>query len=208
MVHGTVIDIKSSFGHNIKNWLLRQEPESRSLVVLFPGSIGAYFIPLLDYARNVALQRNCDVLNIEYGFTRTEHFLSYNFYDDIVRETQEAVTACDLARYERIYFISKSYGTLVAGEIADRLSAHSIKNLFLTPLEATLPYLAKQGCAIVMGTKDRLFPDISRIESLSDVQLYKFGGANHSLEIDDSYEKSLEILAAVSKIYDTFLCGG
>lgn len=75
----------------------------------------------------------------------------------------------------------------------------------MTPIEDTIPYMINKNCDVVIGTKDKLFPDTSKIESLTNITLKKICNAGHSLEISDSYEKSIEILMEVSKICDDFL---
>lgn len=104
------IIVKSSFGHIIKNWFLLHEPESESLVVLFPGAAGiCEDSPLLHYARKVALLSACDVLSIEYGYARTEYSNSRDFYDNILNETSEAINVCNPTKYRNIYFIKQKF---------------------------------------------------------------------------------------------------
>lgn len=205
MIHESDVCVQSSFGHTIRNWLLAQEPQSDALAVLFPGSNGTCDIPLLHYARKVALLSACDVLSLEYGYVRTEQSFSRELYSPILKESLQAVEACDLAKYRRIYFISKSFGTLIAGEIAGQVCHLPIKSLYLTPLEDTVPYMSKTNCTVVAGDRDNLFPDVFKLRDMGTVDLRVFPGAGHSLEVKDDYRKSLDILARVTDICHAFL---
>lgn len=61
--------------------------------------------------------------------------------------------------YERILFVSKSLGTVVAGG-RQRLGDEVIKHLFLTPIKATIPYLRRSQGMMIYGTADPQFgPD-------------------------------------------------
>ena len=201
----TDICVQSSFGHTIKNRLLAQEPRAEALAVLFPGGNGTCDIPLLHYARKVALQAACDVLSIEYGYVRTEHSLSWEMHDALLQEARQAVEACDLPKYRRIYFISKSLGTLIAGELAEKLRPAPICSLYLTPLEGTVAHIEKSGGIVVTGDQDRLFPDASILQTIPGIDLHVFAGANHSLEVPNDYHKSLELLTRVADICHRFL---
>lgn len=205
MIRGSDIVVASSFGHTISNSFLAQEPVSESLVVLFPGGGGTCDIPLLHYARKVALQSSCDVLSLEYGYVRTVHPLSRELLPDIVRETVAAIGACDPAKYRQVYFISKSFGTLVAAEALRSLSHLPVKSLFLTPLTDTVPYLLQTHCTVVLGDRDNLFPDIAPISGQANISLHVFEGAGHSLEAKVDYKRSLEMLGEVADICRDFL---
>ena len=63
-----------------------------------------------------------------------------------------------LKSYCKVYFISKSLGTLFAGEISNQMGDCDIKNLFLTPIEKTVPYMINTNCISVTGSNDKAFP--------------------------------------------------
>jgi len=206
MISENEISIKSSFGHSIKNCLLKNEPNSDSLLVLFPGGAGTCEMPLLHYAREVALQLSCDVLNIEYGYVRTEQTMSLGelFYP-IVDESIRAINACDPTSYRRLLFISKSFGTRIAGEIYGHFSHLPIRNLFLTPLEEVIPSISQANCTVIVGDKDPFFPDITKISKMPNVDLHIFKNTAHSLEVEGDYKKSLEILSNICMVYENFI---
>lgn len=51
-----------------------------------------------------------------------------------MKEAKEAVEICLSNGYKNIYFISKSLGTVIAGEISKYIGYDKINNLFLTPI--------------------------------------------------------------------------
>lgn len=59
-----------------------------------------------------------------------------------------------------------------------------------------------------MGSKDKFFSkeEIDKIKKYPQVELKIVEGAAHSLEIDEDYMKSLEILINVTKLYEDFVC--
>jgi len=206
MITEREIIVKSSFGHSIKNYLLENEPGSDSLLVLFPGGAGICEMPLLHYAREVALQLSCDVLNIEYGYVRTEQKMSLDeLFENIVDETIKALNECKLTEYRQLLFLSKSFGTRIAAEIYNQLCYLPIRNLFLTPLEDIIPTISKSNCTVIIGDKDENFPDITKISKMPNVDLHMFNNTAHSLEVKNDYKKSLEILGDICVIYEDFI---
>ncbi|MFL0270090.1 alpha/beta hydrolase [Candidatus Clostridium radicumherbarum] len=206
MINKSVIKVKSSWGHEIENLYLTNSPKSDSLVVLFPGSGYICDKPLLYYARKATLLYGCDVLSLEYGYFRSNEEPSLDFKDRIVKESYEAVELCLSKSYENIYFISKSLGTVVAGEVSELIGYEKVKNLFLTPTKDTVKHILKSRCSIVVGTKDKFFTkgDIETVTN-SSVSVHIIENAVHSLEVDDDYTKSIHILSEVTNICADFV---
>lgn len=207
MIKKSYITIKSSWGHEINHLFLSHEPKSESLVILFPGAGYSCDKPLLHYARKVALLLGCDVLSLEYGYVKTNEGFKPEFIQPIIKETQEAIQECLAKQYKKIYFISKSLGTSVAGEISKAIGYDKVENLFLTPIKHTIPHIINSKCIVVVGDQDKLFPK----ESIDEIRKYKLvdthviSEANHSLETEDSYRRSLEILNTVAMLYEKFI---
>jgi hypothetical protein len=209
LINKSVIKVQSSWGYEISNFHLNHSPKSNSLVVLFPGADYSCDKPLLHYARKATLLQGCDVLSLEYGCFRSNNTLSSNFQDLLVNESFEAIKLAQYDSYDKVYFISKSLGTVVAGEISELIGYEKINNLFLTPTRDAIRYMLKSRCSIVVGTKDKFFnkDDIDCV-STSLVNLHIIENAVHSLEIDDDYIKSLEILNKVTNICADFVSKG
>jgi hypothetical protein len=206
LINKSVIKVQSFWGHKINNLYLTHSPKSGSLVVLFPGADYSCDKPLLHYARKATLLLGCDVLSLEYGFLRGNKDSSLNFKDMIVKESYEAIKLALYDTYNKVYFISKSLGTVVAGEISELIGYEKINNLFLTPTKDTIRHILKSKCSVVVGTKDKFFTkdDIDFVAT-SLVNLHIIENAVHSLEIDDDYIKSIEILNEVTNICADFV---
>lgn len=98
------------------------------------------------------------MLSLEYGFVKTGRALAKDMFGHIVNESIAAVSQCAPWDYDRIFLISKSFGTMVAGEARKRFPDIRIQSLYLTPIPAALPYLSKDSCTVVIGNQDRYFP--------------------------------------------------
>lgn len=205
MINESYVKVKSFWGHNIENLLLTHSPKTDSLVVLFPGGDYSCDRPLLHYARKAALLSGCDVLSLEYGYFKTDNSFKVEFLEDIIKESNEAVQLCLSNSYKNINFISKSIGTAVAGEISKSMGYDKVNNLFLTPISHTLPHIINSNCTVVVGTRDKFFTqeNIDTISLYPSVGLHLVENAGHSLELNNDYVKSLDILREIAD-----LCAG
>lgn len=208
MIHKTFVKVKSSWGHDIHNLFLTQSPKSGSIVILFPGADYSCDKPLLHYARKATLLTGCDVLSLEYGHFKTNNSFKLEFLEQTIKESHEAIQIALTNQYKRIYFISKSLGTSVAGEISKVMGYDKISNLFLTPTTQTIPYITESKCVVVVGTNDKLFSkeNMDTISTYPSVDLHIIDDAVHSLEIDDDYKESLKILSDITNLYVSFVC--
>ena len=199
------IPIKSK--GDIINELFKVSENSRSLVVLFPGGNYGCDKPLLYYARKAAANLGFDVLNIAYSKKLSAEDVGMESLDIIADEVNCTIKSATLKEYDNIYFISKSIGTEIAGNISERLEYGNVKNLFLTPTRGSIKYILKSECMIVTGTKDKLFTDdcIDLIKKIKHVDLILVKGGNHSLEIEDNVEQSINIMQDIAKLYTIFL---
>lgn len=207
MADNSYITVKSSWDHEIENSLLTHSPKSASIAILFPGSDGCCEGPLMHFSRMAAFLSGCDVLSLEYGYRRTAELFKYGFRDRITGETREAVEKCLNAGYANIYFISKSFGTAIAGELSISLKHNNIKNLFLTPPYYTMPYITELKCTVVTGTNDVLFSmeHIDKLKAMPSIDLHIIDNATHSLEIEDDWKESLNILTTVTTLCSSFV---
>lgn len=208
MINKSIIQVKSSFGHDIHSLFLSQSPKTKSIVVLFPGGNGSSDKPLIHYAKKATLLSGCDVLSLEYGYYRANKSYKSEFFEQTVKEVNETIQICLANSYENIYFISKSLGTSIAGEISKLIGYDKVNNLFLTPTINTIPHIINSKCTVIVGTNDNHFPKehIDKINIYPSVNLQIIDNATHSLEIEDSYIESLEILGSVTKLCASFVC--
>lgn len=201
-------------GHQSVQNILNTDPEKdrSKLAVLFPGTGYSCDRPLLHFARRMAEQNGCDVLPANYTVS-LGHDL--NHLEENVRrclplalQAVEAALGEVLCRhsYRDIFFFSKSFGTIVAGELERQLQRR-VHQFFLTPLEPTFPYLKAHPCYVSCGTADPWVPDTVRRQfvALPGIRLGLFPSANHSLEIPDDAEASVCNLQMVVSSYADFL---
>jgi hypothetical protein len=208
LINKSYIKVKSSWGHDIYNLFLTQSSKSNSIVILFPGADYSCDKPLLHYARKATLLSGCDVLSLEYGYFKTSNSFNSEFLENTIKETTEAIQIGLSNSYKKIYFISKSLGTVVAGEISKSIGYDKINNLFLTPTIHTIPHITKAKCTVVVGTNDKAFSKehLDAIKEYSSVDLHIINDAVHSLEVDNDYIRSLEILRDITNLCVDFVC--
>jgi hypothetical protein len=102
----------------------------------------------------------------------------------------------EFAAYEDILFISKSFGTVCAGWLEGHLGIRP-RQLYLTPLEQTLPFVkpASRVTGMVIGTRDRLMDS----EALADfcaerrIPCLVVDGVGHNLKMEGDAERTAEI---------------
>ena len=210
MITISYVEFKSFYGVTTKNLFFTHNTKSHSLVVLFPGRGYTCDKPLLYYANMAALNKGCDVLNLEYGFHRAN--TKFQYAEDstkIIDECEAIISKCELNTYSNVYFISKSLGTLFAGELSVRMGEYNIKNLFLTPLVDTIPYMVNTNCIAVTGSKDDSFPDssVDFVRNKSNNEIIIINNADHSLEteIGTGTAVNLEILQQIVKLCEDFV---
>ena len=208
MIKKSYITVRSSWGQDINNLFLTQEEKSNSVVILFPGAGYSCDKPMLHFARKATLQSGCDVLSLEYGYLKTNNSFKSEFLEQTIKEANEGITMCLSNSYKKIYFISKSMGTTIAGEISKFIGYEKINNLFLTPTTKAIPHIIKSKCTVVVGSNDNVFPkeSIDKISNHPLIDLNIINNATHSLEIDNNYKQSLEILVSVTNICANFVC--
>ena len=175
--------------------------------MLFPGMGYGVDRPLFYYARKQAQQHGCQEVCVTYPPFDQDPALPAD------RRAADALPGCvndALAQlagkcYGRCVFISKSLGTLVAGEVARRLALRPVQ-IYLTPLARTFEsYMQGNVCHAVYGTADPLLPAecALRMERDPVVQCLAVPGANHSLEVPGDIVASVDALRQVARLYQT-----
>lgn len=207
MINKSFIEFESFYGCHVGNLLLTHDVKASSIVILFPGRGYTCDMPLLYYANMATLHKGCDVLSLEYGFQKSGKKFVLEDFDKEVDEIISIIMKCSLDSYSDIYFISKSLGTLFAGEVSGRLKHYNIKNLFLTPLVKTVPYMLDRKCIAVTGSIDEAFPDssIDYVRKNSDSEVVIIEAADHALETESNIHRNLEILQQVIKLCEDFV---
>ncbi|MDG0875482.1 hypothetical protein L5D93_24880 [Paenibacillus thiaminolyticus] len=178
--------------------------DSDTLVVGFPGMQYSCELPLLHYACSSALEHKLDVLLLEYGYQSARADLSLEQLPIIVAEAQAAIDHIR-GNYERLIFVSKSLGTIIAGQVADRISSDAIRHIYLTPLDDTVPYIQRSSGVVIYGTQDSLFSSESAqaVAGLEQMRIVPVPNGNHVLEVSSTLD-SLDVLKEIASIYNSF----
>jgi len=209
MLNINEIAITSKNNITIDNIFFKNEPLSDTLVVVFPGKGYNGTMPLLYYCTEAALQLGCDVISLKYFFQCTKTDFEDKDYSQVIGDCYKSLNDNILAinSYKNIIFVSKSLGTVFAGEVALLFEEMNIYQFFLTPLSKTIPHIEKSACTVIVGDNDGFFPK-NNIEKLCNFTLpttHVISKANHSLEIEGDCIQSLAILSDITKVWIKFM---
>jgi hypothetical protein len=191
----------------VENQLLQHTLPSKCLAVFFPGAGYSCESPLLYYTRKASLLNGCDTLSLQYGFqVVNEPFSTETSIDEIMDETFRIVEQVR-EKYEKMIFVSKSLGTVIAGRQFDKLVSKDVHSFYMTPILESLQYIEKSGGIVVAGSNDKHLSDeaIGKLKAYNNVKTIWMPEATHSLEINDNYNKSLEILTSVTNLCAKFV---
>lgn len=199
LIEESFLKLPSYLGITVNNLFLTNSKKSKRLVVLFPGKSYKCDAPLLHYARKATLALGYDVLSLEYGFQTANTDFQYEDFPYLLRDTLKIIDQCLKNDYLDIFFISKSLGTKVAGELSKKIDFHLIKHIFFTPLPAVIPHILSSQSIVFVGTEDPYFKKIhvEKINRCRTLDLRIIKSANHSLEVEGDYQTSLVILRDV-----------
>lgn len=199
-----IVNVPSYWKTEMKQKYIQLYEENSKLVVLFPGKNYPCDKPSLHFAGTSALQSGFDLMVLEYGYQAARTNLDVNDLQRVIDESHESVQRI-IGKYKQVVFISKSLGTIVAGEVHGKLEI-PIKHLFLTPIKDTIHYINKFNGLVVYGTKDEMFNDelADQINIDKVREVIEIPNANHALETNN-VEDSIEILSKLVRIYVEFL---
>lgn len=196
--------VPSFWKTEIRQKYYQLQEDNRKLVVLFPGKNYPCDKPLLHFAGASAIQCGYDLMVLEYGYQAARTDLDIHDLQRVIEESHESVQRI-ISKYNEVVFISKSIGTIVAGEVHGKLDI-PIKHLFLTPIKDTIHYINRFKGLVVYGSKDEVFNHelANQIKLDKGTEVIEIPNANHSLEADHALE-SVEILSKLVGIYMNFL---
>lgn len=181
----------------------------KQLAVYFPG-IGYHVDkPLLYYAKQVANGAGyLDTIQVSYKFAggniRGDKEKMRETFLDLYRQAEACLAKVEWEKYREILFISKSIGTVISATYAKKHQI-SCRQILYTPLEETYEFQPKEAIAF-LGDQDpwSRVEEVFRISKEQEVPIYRYEGANHSLEVEDSL-KNLEILKDVMEKTASYL---
>jgi len=120
----------------------------------------------------------------------------------VINECEETVKRM-IHKYKQVVFISKSLGTIIAGEVHNRLGL-SIKHIFITPLHDSVAFINSTEGIVIYGSNDNVFNKeiASQIKSSNHLRLIEVSNADHSLETGDVEENLFILRSLVSTQID------
>lgn len=180
--------------------LLSQEAGASRLAVFFPGANYGPDAPLLWYTRKAALLAGCDTLSLDYGDLADTTRPFEEQLALLADEADRTIGRVLQPGHRSLLFVSKSMGTVIAGEVAGRFGSLPVSHLFLTPFALSVPYLVRAKGVVFTGTADPKFGEshLSRIRNVEGLEAVAVPRAGHSLELEDDLGGSLRILSEVS----------
>lgn len=178
--------------------------QGKKLVVLFPGGNYSVDMPLLYYAKFTYEVRGYESLKVSYGnsYDESKGFeASLEVAKNIVLEQLKSI---DFSLYEDVVCVSKSIGTVIAGWVQYTMGI-KMRNIYLTPVERTFPYMTKEDNIIVAvaGTKDKYIATEKLKEHCEkeSINLLLIEGVGHRLEVFGDMDKNIEVLKEVVSLY-------
>lgn len=187
---------------DIKQEVYRNQNSTQKLMVLFPGMGYTCDKPLLHYAKAYGFLYGYDILCINYGKMTFDKSKVLSSIAPAYEIAKEALNMINITNYEKIIFISKSLGTVVAGQLSKEY-AMDIQNIFLTPLKETIPYMENSEDVTISGDHDPMLSsdDLQLIQE-QPITSFVFPNTNHSLEVEKNPVQSIDYLHQVAKIYE------
>ena len=181
---------------------------SDRLAVCFPGMSYPCEMPLLYYAGHAARQQQYDLLMLEYGYQAARTPFDPNDIPRIIEECLQGILRV-AESYPKIVFISKSFGTYIAGETARKMASNfpqlEINHLYLTPLHYAVPQMLTSRGTVIWGTNDQAIDaeEVKQIRSNPSLELHAIEGADHALELPDLHD-TMQTLAQIVRIYTEY----
>lgn len=177
----------------------------RKIVVLFPGVRYSCDTPLLYYAGAVFRQRGYEVIPLDYGADMLGSEPLEEKAQRVSVPVLERLRELQLEQCEDVVFVSKSIGTVLAGWCARELGC-PVRQIFLTPLEQTLPFISPETDIAVGAGEDPYLPAdrLSRWCGERHIPLTLYPGVGHRLEDRTDYRRTLVILQQIADLYARF----
>jgi hypothetical protein len=207
------IDGYSNF--SIPNRYIRQEVDTHTLGVIFPGLHYSCDKPLLYYSSQLLIQVGFDVLQLKTDYTRRDFQFSTHQerMNWILTDSQAAVSAgLDQRPYSRMVLIGKSMGTLAMAGLVSLEIDLQVASIWLTPL-LNQPLLVNAAMSFpgpalyLVGTGDTTYiPEaMEQIIDKTGAEVHAIANANHSLEIPGKIQESHRVLGDVLQVISGFL---
>ncbi|SHE98175.1 alpha/beta family hydrolase [Clostridium fallax] len=201
-----IVELYSYWGVPLKNKFVDQN--SDVLAVIIPGIGYTLDRSVMDYSRELVIEKGYDVLGIEFGFQVLRKSLDVKTeFNIMAKESGEVLNEVLNKKYKRIIFIGKSVGTEVQNILGDNIKSIEIVHIYLTPVDRTVEQGIKHNSLVITGSKDHLITreNVNKIRRDETVTLVEIEGADHSLNHSEGVMKSIETLQTTIKSELDFL---
>ncbi len=181
----------------------------KKLAVIFPGVGYHTDKPLLYYAKKLAKQKDYEIIELKYkdlpeNIKGDPQKMSLAF-DIAYTQTEKQLKEIDYEEYDKICFISKSIGTVIAASY-DRGHELKARHIYFTPVPQTFMLAGEESGTVFHGLDDPWCqnPIVEKGCRERELPLFTYETANHSLETGDAI-KDLGIMTEVMGIVDRLL---
>ena len=186
---------------------------NRKLAVFFPGVGYHKDKPLLYYTRKAATQNGYEVINVSYDFSENAGDIKGNTekmkaaFETALRQTEEQLKTVEFGKYDRVVFVGKSVGTVVAAYYS-KMHKVDADQVILTPVPQTFDFLKDTKGILFHGTSDPwcengIADDACKSLGVKHVMI---DDANHSLETVDVL-RDISIIQSVIGRINQYLVG-
>jgi len=203
----------------VPNTFFLQINAADHLAIVLPGAGYNARMPLLYYTVNLFLERNADVLTVDYEYRTAASRNDPIFQQKLTENVLAAIKAgLQQRRYESVTLIGKSVGTramswILTHEHNPLVGVPNLKTVWLTPVWTDpqifpLMRLWKGPALHVIGTADQYYYDEDcgrQILQSKSASVVTVEGADHSLDIDGDIEGSLAAIHTSIKAIDHFV---
>lgn len=216
MPEPTYLDLVAEDGNPLRHKYFQHEGDPKGLVVLLPGDNYGVDGPLLYYPGLWLWNLGWDTTAITYGYQSSGKPFSPLIIADVLAESRRAIQMFLEAReYSRLVLIGKSLGAALIGLLCQEMSLPSwTRTVYLTPPLGPMfnPIFldTTHSACIALGTSDRYFDAsvLGELEGIKRFNLIKVENADHSMNIADDLEASMNALGKVTRGIIDFVTSG
>lgn len=213
MPEPTYLDLMDENGRPLRHKYFQQQGAPAGLALLLPGDNYGVDGPLLYYPGKLLWDLGWDTAAITYGYQSAGEPFSPLLIPDLLTECRRAVTALLVLRnYPRLVMLGKSLGALLIALLCQQEALHErVRTVYLTPPLGPMftPLLLEthQTALLALGTEDRFFDAdaLQALEREKGLRLVVVEGADHSMNLKDELDASLEAVGRVTQAVIDFV---
>ena len=177
----------------------------KKLCIVFPGRRYSVDRSLLYFPSSIIKNLGYEMIYLHYD-TYKENEDTNTVEKDTVNAygyTLNRIKDINFDNYEKVIFLSKSIGTVVASKIKDSYKLKDAHQILITPLDETIPHITNDDL-IICGDKDSFLSD-AKTKLAPYPNTYIFPGFTHSLESKENYKLTIKTIADITTIVDIYL---